>query len=365
MPGRRLRRIALLALLVVLNLAALEALMRWWVRDPHRIAMLSSGMDDPTWRLAWVLQRTDARATGYPIDVYHPVRGWALKPGLRDVAVSGALVSSTSRGARGTREVVIPKPEGTERVLVFGDSFAFGEEVGDDHTFAARLERLLPGIEVVNLGVHGYGHDQMLLHLRESGPRFEPDVVLLGYVSPDEPRNLLSFRDFAKPYFVPADAGLELRGVPVPTPDGVLAAEPYRSKLLDLVEATYRRQRRKHGSLKREMRELADALVLAFATSARDIGAMPVVVYFPMTNELEKSADTPSDREKEVAELCRANDVPFLSLRERFVRELRGHERTTRFHWDPIEHGVAADEMASFLLRSGLLGEGPRTPAGG
>jgi hypothetical protein len=65
--------------------------------------------------------------------------------------------------------------------------------------FDATFERT--GTEVLNLGVHGYGHDQMLLYLREEGLRYRPDVVLLGFVQIDMPRNQLSFRDYAKPRF--------------------------------------------------------------------------------------------------------------------------------------------------------------------
>lgn len=357
-----------MALLVAaVNLIAMEAFLRWWVLRRERVALLSSGVDDPSWRLAWVLQRTSARATAYPIDEFHPTRGWALKPGLQGVSASGALVSSTSRGARGTREVVVPKPSGSKRILVFGDSFTFGEEVGDDETFAATLERLLPGVEVVNLGVHGYGHDQMLLHLRESAAAYEPDVVLLGYMQWDEPRNLLTFRDFAKPYFVLADGGrLELQGTPVPSPEQFLAEEVYRSKLLDVAEIEIRRLRMTRGSLGAEMRALSDALVVAFADSVRDLGAAPLVVYFPMTDELADPPVGPLARERELAELCFANEIPFLSLRERFKRTLLHHQRTaTRYHWDATEHGAAAEEMAAFISRSGLLdGEGatPREP---
>ena len=52
---------------------------------------------------------------------------------------------------------------------MLGDSFTFGEDVGDDETYSHHLEQLLPGTEVINLGVHGYGHDQMLIYLREEG----------------------------------------------------------------------------------------------------------------------------------------------------------------------------------------------------
>lgn len=350
MTGARSRlgqRVLLLLGLVALNAAALELALRWWVRDPAHVALLATSHADAPWRLAWVARRARGADAPYPIDSIHETRGWTLTPGLRDVATRGALVSSNARGARGTREHAIPKPPRLERVLLFGDSYAFGEEVGDEQTFAAGIERRLPGVEVVNLGVHGYGHDQMLLRLHEDAAAYQPDVVLLGYAPWDDERNLLSFRDYAKPHFALLDGRLELRGVPVPAPDEILAAEPWRSKLADLARLLARHLRWRYGDLKDERRALTDALLVAFVGDARAIGARPVLVYFPTAQDV--AADAPSRREREVAELCRAHDVPFLSLRERFRRSLPEYASRTTAHWNPTEHDVAADELTSFL----------------
>jgi hypothetical protein len=70
-----------------------------------------------------------------------------------------------------------------------------GDSATHDKTYSYYLTRSLPDTEVLNLGVSGYGHDQMLLYLKEEGAKYHPDVVILGYVSLDAPRNLLSFRD--------------------------------------------------------------------------------------------------------------------------------------------------------------------------
>lgn len=360
-PRSRVRRGALLLLALALNLAAMELAARWWVGDAERVAQLRTGYADAPWRLAWVQRRESGGGTvAYPIDSLHPTRGWTLAPDLRGVEASGALVSSDSRGARGVREHAIPKPPGTTRVLVFGDSFSFGEEVGDDETFSAGLERLLPGTDVVNLAVHGWGHDQMLIRLREEAAAYEPDVVLLGYAPWDDERNLLSFRDYAKPHFALVEGRLDLRDVPVATPNELLAREPWRSKLLDLAGLALRRLRWQHGDLKERRREITDALLTAFTESARDAGARPVFVYLP-TNE-DVASGSPSTREQEVAALCRAQGVPFLSLRERFHRSLPASPPGRTSHWNAQEHEVAADEIADFLRRERLLA--PRDTAG-
>ena len=149
----------------------------------------------------------------FSFDVHHPVRGWAVAPNVRNLEVfGGKRLNTDARGLRGAREVPFEKSPGTTRIAIFGDSFTFGEEVSDDETFAHQLERLLPGVEVLNFGVHGYGHDQELLYLREALPLYRPDVVLVGHVTDDSMRNMLAFRSFAKPRFRFADGGLRVRG---------------------------------------------------------------------------------------------------------------------------------------------------------
>lgn len=362
-PRSRARRVAPLLAALALSVAAAELAARWWVSDPARVAALATGYADAPWRLAWVARRERLGVVTHPIDTVHPTRGWALTPNLRDVEASGARVGSNARGARGVQEHAIPKPPGTTRVLVFGDSFAFGEEVGDDQTFAAGVARRLPGVEVVNLGVHGYAHDQMLLGLRESAPAYAPDVVVLAYAPWDDERNLLSFRDYAKPRFDLVDGRLELRGVPVPSPDEILAREPWRSKLLDVVGLSLRRLHWRHGDLKDERRRITDALLDAFADDVRAMGARPVFVYLPTSEDV--ASDGPSPREREVAALARSRDVPFLPLRERFRRSIPDNPLGRTSHWNAQAHDVAADEIAAFLRRERLVPAppGPRAAA--
>jgi hypothetical protein len=115
----------------------------------------------------------------------HLARGWTLMPNLRHVQLpDGTVVSSTSRGIRGTKEYTYDKPADALRILTVGDSFTFGEQVRDDQTWSYYLQNLLPGSEVLNFGVHGYGHDQMLLYLREEGIKYHPDIVILGLSQP-------------------------------------------------------------------------------------------------------------------------------------------------------------------------------------
>ena len=212
------------------------------------MAVHASGKDNASNRLAFVHGWKPNHLQH--IDIYHPVRGWTLMPNLRHVQLpDGTVVSSNSRGIRGTQAYTYDKPADVLRILTVGDSFTFGEQVRDDQTWSYYLQNLLPGSEVLNFGIHGYGHDQMLLYLRNEGIKYHPDIVILGFVALDMDRNLVSFRDFAKPRFVLDGARLVLTNTPIPTAEEVVAREPWRSKFIDLLTILYGRYLQWSGKL--------------------------------------------------------------------------------------------------------------------
>ncbi|HTZ11999.1 MAG TPA: hypothetical protein VMD04_06485, partial [Candidatus Margulisiibacteriota bacterium] len=115
---------------------------------------------------------------GYPLAEYHyfgynKLKGWALKPNLKDTAVpGGGILYTNSKGIRGKAEYGYTKPTDKTRILALGGSSTFGEGVGDTQTYPYYLQEMLPQAEVLNFGVKGYGHDQMLLYLKEEGIRY-------------------------------------------------------------------------------------------------------------------------------------------------------------------------------------------------
>jgi hypothetical protein len=79
-------------------------------------------------------------------------------------------------------------------VLIAGDSYTHGNDVADDETYPAQLERIL-GVPTANLGVSGYGPDQALLKLESQIERFpRAKVVVLSILYDDTARMLNRFR---------------------------------------------------------------------------------------------------------------------------------------------------------------------------
>jgi hypothetical protein len=315
------------------------------------------GGDDASRRLRWVAEHRARGQLAYGFDVHHPTRGWALRPGIREMRVfRDRVLNSSSHGLRGRQERPYEKPTGVRRVVVLGDSFTFGEDVSDDETFCQRLEQLLPGTEVLNLGVHGYGHDQMLLYLREEGVKYRPDIVLLGFVHADMERNLQGFRDYAKPRFELRDGRLELRGVPVPPPAEMLRREAYRSKLLDLWTIFRAAREWRSGAAEQRMQTLTLAILDEIARVAREAGAVPAFAYLPVWGEVVKTDMNMTRQERFFFGYCRERGIQSMYLQRFFLKRLRAGVELRRFgHWGPEEHRAAADGIAAYIEEKGLL----------
>jgi lysophospholipase L1-like esterase len=320
--------------------------------------------DDVSWRHRWLRRQGDRPQLFYGFDIHDPVRGWAVKPGLRDLRVWGdRSVSTNSRGLRGAAEHAYARRPGVPRIVALGDSFTFGDEVGDAEAWPQQLARRLPGVEVLNLGVHGYGHDQMLLYLQEEGVRYRPDVVLLGFLSDDMERNVLAFRDYAKPRFELRDGRLVLQNVPVPAPAETLAAEAWRSKLMDLVGILRASARWRSGFTPRHTRDLSAAILDEIARTASSVGARPVFAYLPVYGEIDKPEISMTRRERWFFDHCQDRGIEALYLRPTFLEELAaGTELKTWGHWGPVEHAVAAEAISRLLVERGLVTPPDPTP---
>lgn len=160
--------------------------------------------------------------------------GWVPNANVAGEHTEPGYFTSTfrtnSRGIRG-REHAYTKPAGTRRIVVIGDSFTWGYGVSNGETYPDRLEALLPGTDVINLGVTAYGLRQERLYLEREGVRYAPDVVVLGFC----------LNDIYRPELSPsADSTADFRRAPLPfaatpasaPPAGAAATAPSASPFL-------------------------------------------------------------------------------------------------------------------------------------
>ncbi|MFN8643949.1 MAG: SGNH/GDSL hydrolase family protein [Candidatus Binatia bacterium] len=135
-----------------------------------------------------------------------PDRFWQPDPKLGTVLVPGASGWWTQEeheffvpiriNAAGRRDLdrTPQKPPGTFRILLLGDSFVEALQVPIEQTFARALEQRLTAdagrpVEVVSMGVSGYGTAAEYLWYRDVGRSFGPDLVLLSFYPGNDVRN--------------------------------------------------------------------------------------------------------------------------------------------------------------------------------
>jgi hypothetical protein len=163
--------------------------------------------------------------------VPHPRLGWVLAPGANYVYRLPEESVPVSYNADGWRDRLRTKnkPKGTARVLVLGDSYMEAYSVRFAEALSARLEKLLSAanrlVEVVNLGVGGYGTLQQYLVFNTVGRAYQPDIVVLAmYLANDLKDNSYeisaksegkSFKKTARPYLDPkaSDSGWQITQV--------------------------------------------------------------------------------------------------------------------------------------------------------
>jgi len=315
--------------------------------------------------------------------VYDATKGWFHAPHAAGVCDYGGpdqgVVRINSWGLRGA-EIEGPKPAGRRRVLVFGDSFAFGVGVDEPHLFTTRLEHSLTeagdDVEVVNMGVSGYATDQELILLEELGPQLAPDLVLLVMCDNDFEENGLDlvYQQYEKPYFGLSSAGiLTLHNSPVPRFAGEQRAKLWlgeHSHLWNLVRCRHSTNTRLQGWInlleptlpRHETADtmlLTSALVHAFRADCERLGAQLVTLNTGHRGEHTKLF--------QALRVYLSNERTLYLGLEAPLGEARRSRPSGRWdfpadiHWNVDAHWLAARVVANFVFQHHLLR--PRRPA--
>jgi hypothetical protein len=206
-----------------------------------------------------------------------PLVGEALIPGAEgwDRSENPTYVRINSMGMR-DREHSVEKPAGAYRIAVLGDSYAEAKQVPLEATFWAVAERALADcrarngrtIEVLNFGVAGYGTTQELLTLEHRALRFQPDLVLLAFLTGNDVRNnSIELQGRGKPHFLERNGELVLDRSFAASIGNQIRLSPLgtwfyeqlpKSRVLQLLyEAAQARKRR--GQMERRRQEMREA----------------------------------------------------------------------------------------------------------
>ncbi|HEV7992028.1 MAG TPA: hypothetical protein VGP25_09400 [Gemmatimonadaceae bacterium] len=353
MAVARGRQLLFAALYVVFLLVLVEGVSRI-LFGVQRLSDRISVQDDYGWRRTWVKRHKAAGEQIYfAFDTFDLTKGWRSRVNIRNMKVfNNKVLNTNSAGFRGSREFPLQKDSGKTRIMLVGDSFTFGETVSDDESFAGLLQRNFPNAEILNLGVHGYGHDQMLIHLREQGFAYHPDIVILGYIPNDQSRNLLNFRDYAKPRFELEGDSLHLTGSPVPAPEQMMRWDWARPRTIDFL-STIRHMVIGPAGRRARGERISDAILSEMSLEVEKAGAVPVFAYLPTLKELAGKGPL-NDDERWFNDFCKRHaKVHCLSARPLFdQRVAEGATFKQKGHWDEAGNVVVAEAIGRFLVDS-------------
>ncbi len=126
-----------------------------------------------------------------------------LIPNL-DTCFKGARLRTNAEALRAERSYDRGRQAGADRILLLGDSQAFGWGVSYGQTVGAQLARELESrgrdrVEVINVAVPGYNTYQQAALLESVGSDYAPDCILVLFTSNDLALPFFLLRDVAVP----------------------------------------------------------------------------------------------------------------------------------------------------------------------
>lgn len=123
----------------------------------------------------------------------HPTLRWSLNPDEQDLATTSDFSVHYKINSKGLRDREYPyqKPPDKIRIVALGDSLTFGEGIPYGERFTDIAEQSFRNVELLTMGVPGYGLDQMVLMFAEEGVKYQPDVVMVVVARPLAQRHYL------------------------------------------------------------------------------------------------------------------------------------------------------------------------------
>jgi len=281
-----------------------------------------------------------------------PNRQWVMPGDLK-------LVRVNSLGLRGPQ---IGEKGAWERIVLLGDSVAFGYDVVEKEAIAARLQKalFLQGLrlEVINAAIPGWCARQHRLFLETHGRALTPDVVLATVVLNDIPElqhgqaELRASLESANAlnWLVRRSAlAAGVRSALASSESPFARAASVRELAMKPDSASARE------GMAMELDELAGV-----AAAARDLKARFGLVLLPFRFQLTTPAsDAPQRRLRAFAH---ARGIPVLDL----LPALRDHPPADVFvdqvHLSALGNEIVADRIAAWLQRRRLIGPDRRPP---
>jgi len=297
--------------------------------------------------------------------------GWKHTPNVRKVFVNEfgekVEVRQNQYGHRGRAYPIAKNPKKL-RILVLGDSFTEGIQVGEDDLFTAFLERSNPRLEVLNAGVGGYGTVQEYLYLETAGLKHNPNLVLLMVFENDLADNCLhAYPGFGpRPYAVLRAQSVQIvrdsesqeflkYALPVPFANA-LNQHSYlfyflNNNVYHRLRATHVRELQK-ADLKRTDEcgryDVMFGMIRQMAQLVTMHNVRLALVLIPTREQVEQGNAATL---QPIIDYCERERIAYLSLLGRFRKDM---DRSPPYfprdiHWTKAGHRLAAEEISLFL----------------
>lgn len=281
--------------------------------------------------------------------VFEPVVGWKFKPHLDAHGLADDLFHFTTcaEGWRGQRTIE------ESRIIVVGDSFAFGHAMDEQRYYAA----LLPHLSVKAVGVNGYNMVQELLWMERLSDRLAGKLVVWWiFLGNDLYENLQPNLGSYRMPFLRRDG------------DGLWQLTAEHVSPLPWTASTSRRdyyqalaQLCSESPLAERAYSACELLIASARAVCQRAGATLVVQTIPEREQLRaegiarlaalcRNAATfdPDVPDRRLADICRRLGVPFIPLKDYLDAS---HYQVRDVHWNAAGHRRAAAALADLSRR--------------
>lgn len=314
-----------------------------------------------TFFLCVALTEIALRLAGYGnLEIYEPdpLLYWRLKPNQNCFTkIDHKPVHVNAHGTRG-REFAVPKPPGTLRILMLGDSRTFGWGLTEAETYSGRVEAALQQqvgaarkVEVINAGVNAWSYPQMAAFFRERALAWQPDLVVLAEAnlwtqfseqnSPEFARQFMSrvrlknfLRHFALYHFV---VEVQLQEVYQRHRTKFIPVDPKQDELFKAQQQTD-----PDAFFRDAIRSLCEI--------AKAKGVKPVLAYLPTQTELE-SGKPGSNVRRVKQEVAAQLGVPLADL----TPDLAPRAKELYLDADPVHLNAAGNEIIAQKILQTLV----------
>jgi lysophospholipase L1-like esterase len=354
-PSRLVAKIGLFLAATLFSLALSEVVVRI-VRDPRPMELQEQRRVFPTYYPL-------AEAGLFTRDRDSHLR-YRLTPGF-EMELRDSLYRINSLGFRGREQTSWDHPE-TPRVVLLGDSYAFGLGVDQSETLDAQLESRLQGacrsVAILNLGVPGYHTGQELALAERVGFDLDPDLVVLLFYANDETTEAFQYDQ----------ATGVLYGDALPVPywlKGPLArSAAYR--WLARAKVGQMRDRGDFQPLGDRHWPVTRSRLESLFQACADRGVPLVLANIPMllnSDALQRPDWTGHQNYERVAQLAESHEIPWVDLRSVLLAEGRSPddpffarivisvEPPRDHHLNPTGYSLVADAIAETLISGDLL----------